>query len=74
MAWVEQIDATRRRRWNPTLTSSMDKLDRHLCKGNMHLCCHVCRFACKSVDYVAGFGRNNLVVDCARVCKEFELR
>jgi len=53
---------------------SGDKLERHLCKGNMHMCCHICRLACKSLDYVESFGRNNLVVDCMSVCKEFECR
>lgn len=69
LVWVEQIN-----KGKPFKKVSGDKLERHLCKGNMHLCCHVCRLACKSLDYVESFGRNNLVVDCMSVCKEFECR
>ena len=69
MAWVSQ---TVRGRVTPTVSG--DKLEKHLCKGNMHLCCHICRFACKQIDYVESFGRNNLIVDCINVCERFELR
>ena len=70
MSWVEQDTGFRNRRTSPT--DKRDKLERHLCKGNMHLCCHLCRFACKNEDYVADFGRNNLMVDCMKVCDRFE--
>jgi len=69
MAFVEQV---KRRSVAPKFSG--DKLERHLCKGNMHLCCHLCRKACKSVDYVPNFGRNNVIVDCKKVCERFELR
>lgn len=69
VVWKEQIS-----KGGFTPTDKRDKLEKHLCRGNMHLCCHLCRFACKQVDYVSNFGRDNLIVDCMKVCDRFELR
>ena len=72
LVWVEQD--TGFRSGGSGRVPGVDKLERHICKGNMHLCCHLCRFACKNIDYVPNFGRNNIICDCKRVCESFEVR
>ena len=72
MVWVEQETGVSKRKVTPT--NQGDDLEKHLCKGNMHLCCHLCRFSCKSMDYEYNFGRNNIIVDCKRICERFEVR